>query len=44
MKNILNGSELFTTKCLPTTVLVVLIAWGPPFLYETIKRLMYPTE
>ena len=44
MKNILNATELFTTSCLPVTLIIVAVAWGPPFVYEALKRIMYPTE
>jgi hypothetical protein len=33
MKSALNGVELFTTKCFPITLIIVGVAWGPPFAY-----------
>jgi hypothetical protein len=44
MRSVLNGVELFTGPCFPFTVLIVLVAWLPPFAYETAKRCIYPNE
>ena len=44
MRNVLNGVELFTSSCFPIALLTVGVAWGPPFLYEKVKRCVYPTE
>lgn len=44
MKNVINGIELFSTAYLPETMIIVVIAWLPPFAYEIIKRWIDPTE
>lgn len=44
LKNVLNGVELFSTAYLPATVLIVVVAWGPPFLTQTLKKIVDPTS
>jgi hypothetical protein len=44
MKNVIHGIELFSTAYLPETLIIVGVAWLPPFLYEIIKRWIDPTE
>ena len=44
MKNVLNGIELFSTSYLPATFLIVVTAWGPPFLVQMVKKWIDPPE
>jgi membrane protein required for beta-lactamase induction len=44
MKNIIHGIELFSIEYFPATIIIVILAWGPPFLYEIIRRWLDPTE
>jgi hypothetical protein len=43
MKKQLNGIQLFSTAYLPATLIIVLVAWAPPFMYEQLKRWTDPT-
>lgn len=43
MKKTLNGAQLLSTAYLPATIVIVFVAWGPPFAYERLKRWTDPT-
>lgn len=43
MKSQLNGVQLFSTAYLPASMVIVLAAWAPPFVYEQLKRWTNPT-
>jgi hypothetical protein len=43
MRKTLNGAQLFSSAYLPATIFIVMVAWGPPFMYEQVKRWANPT-
>jgi hypothetical protein len=43
MRKQLNGIQLFSTAYLPATIIIVITAWSPPFVFEQVKRWTHPT-
>jgi hypothetical protein len=43
MRKQLNGIQLFSTAYLPATIIIVIAAWAPPFVFEQVKRWTDPT-
>jgi membrane protein required for beta-lactamase induction len=43
MRKTLNGIQLFSTAYLPATIIIVVAAWSPPFVFDQVKRWTNPT-